>query len=179
MWVEKKDSHFLSYVILLVSLFILILFTRGQYTKLQSNLDTRDTHLATLQEKRDELVRLNDIKAIVTQEQWNYEKYMIEIDESEIIESLYSYVESLNSQEGIINMKNINFSQPKKNEFGFTQTDILIQAVVSNETTLIRFLDFLVDEKSDYPFFLDSFSYSNDGRKWPLSVTIPLKIFYK
>jgi hypothetical protein len=42
-----------------------------------------------------------------------------------------------------------------------------------------KFLDFLTSPSSQYNFFLDNFSYPNDGRKGAFSVNIPLKIFYK
>ena len=179
MWTIKKDNTFISYLIILASLFILVLFTRGEYEKLQSNLDIRDSHLATVSEKKEELNRLNQIKANIKSDDTEYKKYLASIKEDELIDYLYTFIESLNSEKGIVNIKNINISEPKKNELGFTQTDIAIQIIVSNESTMNRFLDFLTSPSSQYNFFLDSFSYPNDGRKWAFSVNIALKIFYK
>jgi uncharacterized protein YdcH (DUF465 family) len=156
-----------------------VLFTRGEYEKLQSNLDIRDTHAAKLIEKKEELNRLNKIKADINSDSTEYMKYVTEIKEDELIDYIYTYVESTNSEKGIINIKNINISEPKKNELGFTQTDLAIQIIVSNEATMNKFLDFLTSPASQYNFFLDSFSYPNDGRKGAFSVNIPLKIFYK
>ena len=179
MWSIKKDNTFISYLIILASLFVLVLFTRVEYEKLQSNLDIRDSHLASVEEKKEELNRLNKIKASINDDDKEYVKYVTDIKEDELIDYLYTYIESLNSEKGIVNIKNINISEPKKNELGFTQTDIAIQIIVSNELTMNQFLDFLTWPNSQYNFFLDSFSYPNDGRKWAFSVNIPLKIFYK
>jgi hypothetical protein len=122
---------------------VLVLFTRGEYEKLQSNLDIRDSHLASVEEKKEELNRLNKIKASINDDDKEYVKYVTDIKEDELIDYLYTYIESLNSEKGIVNIKNINISEPKKNELGFTQTDIAIQIIVSNELTMNQFLDFL------------------------------------
>ena|GEM_PF-2865072 len=122
---------------------MLVLFTRGEYEKLQSNLDIRDSHLASVEEKKEELNRLNKIKASINDDDKEYVKYVTDIKEDELIDYLYTYIESLNSEKGIVNIKNINISEPKKNELGFTQTDIAIQIIVSNELTMNQFLDFL------------------------------------
>lgn len=166
-------------MIILASLFVLVLFTNGQYEKLQANLDIRESHLSTLESKKEELNRLNKIKAGIKSDSTEYTKYLTDIKEDKLIDYIYTYIESLNSEAGIINIKNINISEPKKNELGFTQTDVAIQIIVSNELTMNKFLDFLTSPSSQYNFFLDSFSYPNDGRKGAFSVNIPLKIFYK
>ena len=120
MWSIKKDNTFISYLIILASLFVLVLFTRGEYEKLQSNLDIRDSHLASVEEKKEELNRLNKIKASINDDDKEYVKYVTDIKEDELIDYLYTYIESLNSEKGIVNIKNINISEPKKNELGFT-----------------------------------------------------------
>ena len=94
---------------------MLVLFTRGEYEKLQSNLDIRDSHLASVEEKKEELNRLNKIKASINDDDKEYVKYVTDIKEDELIDYLYTYIESLNSEKGIVNIKNINISEPKKN----------------------------------------------------------------
>jgi hypothetical protein len=59
---------------------------------------------------------LNQIKADIKSDSGEYSKYMVEIKEDELIDYIYTYVESTNSEDGIINIKNINISEPKKNE---------------------------------------------------------------
>jgi hypothetical protein len=104
---------------------------------------------------------------------------LVEVKEDEVIDYIYSYVEWINSEKGIINIKSIRFSEGKKNELGFLESDVQLSLVVSDEDMLLRFLDFLVSPKSQYNFFIDNFSYPNDGRTWSFSVNVPLKIFYK
>ena len=99
--------------------------------------------MATVSEKKEELNRLNQIKANIKSDDTEYKKYLASIKEDELIDYLYTFIESLNSEKGIVNIKNINISEPKKNELGFTQTDIAIQIIVSNELTMNQFLDFL------------------------------------
>jgi len=81
MWSIKKDNTFISYLIILASLFVLVLFTRGEYEKLQSNLDIRDSHLASVEEKKEELNRLNKIKASINDDDKEYVKYVTDIKE--------------------------------------------------------------------------------------------------
>ena len=92
MWSIKKDNTFISYLIILASLFVLVLFTRGEYEKLQSNLDIRDSHLASVEEKKEELNRLNKIKASINDDDKEYVKYVTDIKEDELIDYLYTYI---------------------------------------------------------------------------------------
>ena len=42
-----------------------------------------------------------------------------------------------------------------------------------------KFLDFFVSPESKYKFFINDFSYPDDGRTGLFTVKIPLSVFYK
>jgi hypothetical protein len=43
MAVNNKNNKFISYIIILVTFFVLILFTKGEILELQENIDLKDT----------------------------------------------------------------------------------------------------------------------------------------
>lgn len=76
-------------------------------------------------------------------------------------------------------MKGITLNEGTVNEFGFKEAKVLLDVRVSDEAAMMKFLDFLTSPKEKYNFFIESFSYPNDGIPGSFNVAIPLKIFYK
>ena len=179
MWYVKRNNNFISYLIILFSLFILVFFTRDQYNTMQENLDINNDHVVSLLQKKTELDKLNKIRSNIKEGDEKYKKYLINVDEGELIDYLYSYVEKTNWWDSTILIRDISLLEAKKNELGFLEMDINLKVGVSNELTMKRFLNFLISPHWKYNFFIDSFSYPNDGRQWSFNVNIPLKVLYK
>jgi len=179
MWVIKKDNKFISYLIILISLFILFLITLEQYKQLQHNLDKRNELNSSIKQKREQILKNDKIKEKIQKNSQTTEKFLLEIKEDELIDYIYSYVENTDSEESRIEIKSINISEWKKNELWFNETNINISAVVSNENTMKRFVDFFNSSDSKYNFYIDNFTYPNDGRSGSYKIDIPLKILYK
>jgi preprotein translocase subunit SecF len=98
MSVYKNNNKFVSYLIILITLFILVLVTKDKFGTLQEKLDLKETYTSTLEEKKKTLQQLNDKKMELDKSAQNIDKYMIEIKEDELIDYIYSYIEKINDK---------------------------------------------------------------------------------
>jgi Tfp pilus assembly protein PilO len=110
MSVYNKNNKFVSYLIILVSLFVLVLVTKDQVMFMQENLDLRDMNNVELSEKKTKLSELNNLKAELVNTSENISKYNVSIKEDEIIDYIYSYIEETNNKDGIATVKSISIS---------------------------------------------------------------------
>ena len=88
MQVQNKNNKFVSYLIILVTLFILVLVTKDQVVNLQENLDLKETYANELSSKKVKLGELNTLKSEIINSQDNMWKYSVEINEDEIMAQL-------------------------------------------------------------------------------------------
>jgi len=179
MWVIKKqNSTFISYLIILLSLFILFLVTYKQFEKLQVNLDMNFTLNTEKTELENDLAELEKLDNKLETDNTQIKKYLTGFSENEMIEYIYNYVENYNTETSIIYITDISMTQWVKNDLWFMQSNVNISANVSNLETMRRFLDFFVANNSKYNFIIDNFSFPNDSREWSFNINIPLKVFY-
>ena len=179
MTLNKKNNKFVSYLIILLTLFVLIIVTKDKLTVLQENLDLRETYSIELEEKKEKLKWLNDLKNELANSSENIDKYIVEIKEDEIIDYIYSYIEKTNTKEGLTIVKSISISNAVDTEIGFKETTINLNLRVPNENRLKHILDFLTSSNSKYNFFINSFSFPYWSTEWSFNISVPLKVLYK
>lgn len=182
MTITNTNNKIYSYIIILLSLFILVLFTRNQISSLQVKLDEKEMKETELQSKRDELQKLNEIKLKVNSKDNWIDKYINKVKEDEIISYIYSKVEedNLKYSDWISTIRSISITEWKINEIWFYESLITLNIRVPTEDRMFKILDFFVKEDSKYKFFIESFSYPKKVEaESSYNITIPLKIFYK
>lgn len=179
MSIYNKNNKFITYLIILTTLFIVILFTKNQIIMIQENNDLRDSYSIKLKDTKEKLKAINEKKAMLNESSENIDKYDLVIKEDELIDYLYWYIEESNRKNGVSIIKSISITEPKDTELGFKETQINLNILVPSEEKLKRILDFLTSPKSKYNFFIDNFTYPYWEIKWNFKVTIPLKILYK
>ena len=171
-----NNNRFLWYMLLLLSLFIIVLFTKTQIINMQINLDEKALNEILYQEQRDELTKLEDIKNNIDEKDKNIDKYLINIKEDEVIDYIYTKIKSIDWD---IIIKNISISEGKLNEMWFQESQITLNLRIPSETRMFEILDFLFAEDSKYKFFINAFTYPNIESKSSFNITLPLKVFYK
>ena len=182
MQIANKNNKLYGYIIILISLFIVVLFTRNQISSMQVKLDEKEQKEIELQTKRDELQKLNDIKSKIETESSDINKYIYKISEDELINYIYSKVEedNLKYADWVTTIRSLSISKWELNEIGFYESNISLNLRVPSEDRMFKILDFFIDKDSKYKFFIESFNYpKTDGESGSYNVTIPLKIFYK
>lgn len=177
MSIYNKNNKFVSYLIVLISLFILVLFTKNIIKDIYQNKDLRETYRSTLKEKETKLNTLNDLKAKMSSDLDEVNKYNVEVKENELVDYIYWYIDRTNGRDWFTYIKSVNITKSVENELWFKETNIDLNLRVPSEEVLVKILDFLVSSKSKYNFYLTSLSFpywkENAGY---LDVTIPLKL---
>jgi len=183
MSISNKNNKLYWYIIILVSLFIFVLFTKNQISSMQIKFDEKEQKEIELQTKRDELQKLNDIKAKVDAKNNGIDNYIIKLNEDELISYIYSKIEedNLKYTDWITTIRSLSMTTWKLNEIGFMESTITLNLRVPTEDRMFKILDFFVKDDSKYKFFIDSFTYPKIevGSESSYNITIPLKIFYK
>ncbi len=179
MWIVKNQNNtFFSYLIILLSIFILFLVTYKQYEELQVNLDEKIILLNNETELKTEINRLNTLENDLKENNVEVQKYLTEFSENEVIEYIYDYIEKYNKDGDIIYITDINLSEWVINDLWLKESNINISANVSNIDTMKRFLNFFVSTNSKYNFYIDNFTFPNDSRAWSFNINLPLKIYF-
>ena len=189
MSVELKNNQFLSYIVVLLSLFILVLFTKDEIMSVQSNLDEREQLNTQLKEVRIKQEDLQKIALEVEQEDSVTARYLKNeiIDDEEvylysedkIVDYFYDYADNINSWSGQLLINSINISEEKENDLGFFEMSIDVSAQVWDIIVMKAFLDYLIAEDSKYQFFIESYYHPLDGREGNFNMKLPLKVFYR
>lgn len=175
----SKNNKFISYLIVLMSLFVIVLFTKDIIFSIQENLDLKENYTLQLESKKVKLTSLNNLKNQLNNSSEDIDKYLVNITEDELIDYVYWYIEESNWKEWIIKVKSISITDEQDTEYGFKETTFNLNLVMPNEERLIDILDFLTSSNSKYNFFINSFNYPYGDIKEDFTVTIPLKILHK
>jgi len=186
MSVELKNNQFLSYLVVLLALFILILFTKDQIMNIQSNSDQVEQLNAEYTKARATQEEFKKIELEVEDKDSETQRYLIEdengkswFSEDEMVNYFYSYADSIQSGSWSLTIKSVHISPISENEMWFLESNISLNVEVSNEKVMKALLDYLIDQDSKYRFFIESFNYPFDGREGTFNVQLPLKIFYR
>jgi len=179
MSIYNNNNKFISYSIVLIWLFVVFLFTKGQVISIYENLDLIETHSNTLDEKNTRLWELNTLKNSLVNSQKLIDKYNIEIKEDEIIDFIYSSIERTNDINGVSTVKNITISDPVKTELWFNQSLINISLRLPNEERLKEIINIFISDTSKYKFYINSFNFPYWDNSWNFNVSLPLVILHK
>lgn len=175
----NNQNKLLFYFFILISLFILITFSKGSINSIISNLDEIETKKIELQSKEKLSKELDDISKNIANKP-ELKKYINEVKEDELLDYFYNYVAISRSWSWFTVIDSINFDKWSKNEYWFNEWRINLTITVSDEQELFKMLDFIVSKESKYQFFIDNFSFPNDSNiVWSIQVNIPIKMFYK
>lgn len=176
-------NNFISYLFILLSLFIVIFFSKDLVANLYSAQQQKTQLLSQQQESRQQWEKFSALKQELesgqAQNNIDLQKYNNDFTQHEFVDFLYGYIESSNSAGSLASIKSLRFSEAKNNEIGFHQVDINISLRVSSLATLAQMLDYFISDTHQYKIFIPEFSYPNDGKQEPFIVQVPLQIFYK
>lgn len=175
----NNQNKLLFYFLLLLSLFLLISFTKDSYLSVLKNMDTVETKKTELNEKIKISKELEAISKSTANDK-DLLKYTHEVKEDELIDYFYNYVSISRSWSWFTIIDSINFEKWSKNEYSFNEGRINLLLTVSDEQEMFKMLDFITSENSKYKFFIDNFSFPNDtSKEWGFQVNIPIRMFYK
>lgn len=168
-----------SYLFILLTLFILFLFTKNIYFDISSNKAMKEEITKNLEEKNKEYEKISKIKSDI--DAWkfndlNLDKFLINFDEDDLIDYFYWYA---NKNPSKIKINSISFSKWEPNEFWFLEWQIDLNASFENEKDMLEIIDSLIINSSKYNFYVLNFSYPMWNISWTINQSIPIKVLYK
>lgn len=168
--------NFLTYLFLLISLFVLFAFTKDWFYESRQLKSTISNIESQIEEKNKELVKLTKLRSDIST--WSipdlwFEKFLIEFREDEITKYIYDYINSNNE----VWVGSVNLSKGDINDFGFIEWNINLNLNFANKQAMLDTINFLLDSDK-YNFYIHSFSFPYN-ETWSFNATIPLKVLYK
>lgn len=174
----QKNNKLVAYAIILLGLFVLVLVAKPQLDALQENIDTKETLIIDISDKRTLAEHLNSIEEKLEAQGLATQNYTQEVTQEQVVEYLYETIWDISNEAGIASIKSLSFTQPKKNDLGFMQMDVTMSVKVGNTTKLKTILKSLTSDTQKYKFYIESLQFPY-GSKGVFTVNIPLKLFYK
>ncbi len=175
---NNSKYKFLTYLFLLLSVFVVFLFTKNVYTQITQNNTQKEALLQQLKDKNTEYERVSKIKSDIDSGQVtdiNFDKFLSEFSEDELVEYFYTYA---NTNPTKLQIQSITLSPGTYNEFGFQEAKIDVDAVFATEKDILDMITFLQNSQK-YNLFIHEFNYPLGNTTGPFTVTIPLKVLYK
>lgn len=192
-----NNTKFLWTVLIFLSLFIILLFTKEQIYSWQSLSEEKWNLIKKEQELSVTNWELTDISKKLDKESADFDgaeyskiqKFSKGLKEDEIVNFIYSKIWQLNWQIPVkrVEIKSLKISAWQENLMKFLESNISLDLKVSSKEKLKEVLN-LLNDNEEYRFFVTSLNFedrtsenlvtSENWNEW-IEVSIPLKIFYK
>ncbi len=175
---NNAKYKFLTYLFLLLTVFVVFLFSKNLYTQITENTKQKQALTQQLEEKNAQYQEISKIKSDI--DSWavqdiDFDKFLSNFSEDELVEYFYSYA---NNNPSKVQIQTIGLSQWAYNEFGFMEAKIDLWVTFSSEKDMLDMITFLQNSQK-YNFFIHELNYSLGNTLSPISVNIPLKVLYK
>lgn len=176
---NKTKYSLITYLFLLLTIFIIFTFTKNFYTDIVQNSEQVKILEDKLKVKNEEYNKISKIKSQI--DAWsikdiNFNKFLINFREDELIDYFYSYA---NNHINNLKIESLNLSQWTLNEFWFNEAKVNLTASFNTEQDMIDMINFLLKSEK-YNLYIHEFSYPFWSEiKEPLKITIPIKVLYK
>lgn len=179
----NKNNSFLAYILILLSFFVLIFFTKNFYKETQVLLDETESVTQKLEKVSTDLSKMQSLSQKL-QNDSGEERELVnplleKVSESALLEHFYSYAQEKNQDKNTIVYRSIDFSPETINDLGFKQIQINISALFAWENTLLSFMNFITSSNSRYTFYVEDFDYPMNEAAGNISASIPLVVYYK
>lgn len=169
----------LSYLFLLLTLFIIFLFTKNIYSQINQNSSSKQSLLKTLDEKNKEYNKIATISSDINSWKFseiNFDKFLINFWEDELVDYFYDYA---NKNPNKLTIESLNLTKWTPNEFWFNEANITLNATFQSEREMLEVIDQLIINSKKYNFYVLNLSYPLATLNWSFSMTIPIKVLYK
>lgn len=175
---NNAKYKFLTYLFLLLTVFVVFLFSKNIYTQITENTKQKEALNVQLQEKNTQYQEISKIKSDIDAGQItdiNFDKFLSPFSEDELLNYFYAYA---NNNPSKVQIQTLSLSEGAYNEFWFMEAKIDLWVTFSSEKDMLDMITFLQNSQK-YNLFIHEFNYSLGENISPISVNIPLKVLYK
>lgn len=175
---NNSKYTFLTYLFVLLALFVIFLFTKNVYLSLGETKEQLHALDGKIEAQNQVYNNLQDISQKLNSGEVDkkyYDKFLSPFSEDELLSYFYGYA---NPRQGKVMISSITFTPGKNNEVGFMEAGVDIEATFGSEKDLMDMVNFLLNS-TKYNLFIHEFSYPLGDTNGEVSVHIPLKVIYK
>lgn len=176
---NNAKYKFLTYLFLLLSVFVLFLFSKNIYSEIIYNNKEKQTLLEKIEQKNQEYASLVKIKSDIDSgniENTDFEKFLSDFSEDELVEYFYAHA---NNNKTKWSIESLSLSEGTYNEFGFKEAKIDINAIFTTEKDMMDIISALILNSPKYNLYIHQLNYPMGTISWPISVSLPIKLLYK
>ncbi len=175
---NKSKYNLYSYVLVIVSFFLVLFFTKDALYELKVNSNTKKDIQAQIDEVTSQLENINKIKEDI--KSWKIDKsaldkYLVKYNENEITEFFYTYALKNPTETKI---KSISLEKSSLNEFGFNEWLINLQSVFQSQEALLKFINY-VNNSEKYNLYIHELNFPMGTITSPFQINIPVKVLFK
>jgi len=176
----QNDKRHTTYLLILLSIAILLFFTKGAYSDLQIGLSENEAYeenVAKLEREKNKLWKIKtDMSDPNSTTRQDISRYVNDFTEQDMLSYFYAYA---SSTEGKFNVTSLNLDKKDTNEYGFQEGLIDLSVSAESQKDVLDFLRRILDDNAPYRFFIEKFDMPKQAEWRNMEVSIPLKIFYK
>lgn len=176
---NNAKYKFLTYLFLLLSVFVLFLFSKNIYSEILQNNKEKQVLLQKIEEKNQEYASVAKIKSDIDAgniENADFEKFLSDFSEDEVVEYFYAHA---NTNKTKWSIESLSLSEGSFNEFGIKEARIDINAVFATEKDLMDVISALILNSPKYNLYIHQLNYPMGSVSGPISVSLPIKLLYK
>lgn len=176
-----SKNVFLANILIILALFVLVFFTKNYYTDFHVATDNKIENEKLLEEKNNELTKLQNVKMNLTEEdKENYKRYDSSYSDAEVLYFIHDLARNENKW---ISIEAIKSEEWIENKYGFKEGNINVSVSYETEEDLLKFVSGLTNSE-EYVIFIDKLSYamthsSLNNNTTTKKTNLPLVIYYK
>lgn len=176
--INKSKYNLYSYMLVILTLFLVLFFTKDALYQLKVDKSVKTDIENQITQMNAEIEEISKIKKDIesgTIDKNQLDKYLVSFNENELVSFFYDY--SI-SKAWKMKIKNISINEWTKNEFGFSESLIDVQAAFSTQQDLLDFIT-EINSNDKYNFYVHELNYPFGNNKEILQVNVPVKVLYK
>ena len=177
----ESKNVFIANLLIILSISVLVFFTRGLYTDLQVSKNQKENAEIELKEKTQELAKLSEIKKNISEtDKQELSRYDAEYSDADV---LYFIQDLANNFVSGVTVDSIKVEEGVTNKIGFKEGNAVLAISYDSEENLLDFISKLTTS-NDFVVYVDTLNYPmtfNTGETTSSinKVNLPLTIYYK
>lgn len=177
----ESKNVFIANLLIILSISVLVFFTRGLYTDLQVSKNQKENAEIELKEKTEELAKLSEIKKNISEaDKQELSRYDAEYSDADV---LYFIQDLANNFVSGVTVDSIKVEEGVTNKIGFKEGNAVLSISYNSEENLLDFISKLTTS-NDFVVYVDTLNYPmnfNTGETASSinKVNLPLTIYYK
>lgn len=177
----ESKNIFIANLLIILSLFILIFFSKGFYTDYKIAKEWRISEEKTLENTERTLSTYKNVEAEINEDKEDeLKKYLVKYSDGETMAFIHRTADEVKN----LKIENLKLEEGVKNKYGFHEGRVYVAFSYENEDELLSFISKLTTSK-EFAVYINEISYpllynQADTKEAQIKkVNLPMTIYYK